>query len=403
MDQRPWWVRPGRGHARTVSHTAVRSLRRGTDDRPFIVFWEVTRACSLSCAHCRADAIPGRHPDELTTDEARRLFDDLAGTDPPHPMLVLTGGDPFERDDLAELVRYGTGRGLHMSLSPSVTPRLTLDRLHELRAAGASAVSLSLDGANPATHDRLRGVEGTHRSTVEAVAAVAEAGLRLQVNTTVHADNVREMPELLAWLIEQQVALWSVFLLVPTGRGVGLQPLTADDTEDLFHWLHEIGELLPVKTTEGPHFRRVAVQRAAAAQEDWALEEAFPPGELRAWLTARTDELIADRTPRRHRRPPLDVNAGRGVLFVDHVGKVRPSGFLPFEVGDVREQPLSAIYRTSPVLERLRDVDSYTGRCARCEFRHVCGGSRSRAFAVSGDLFGDDPACAHVPAVPVAV
>jgi AdoMet-dependent heme synthase len=381
---------------------AVRSLRHGTDDRPFIVFWEVTRACALACAHCRADAIPDRDPRELSAFEARRLIDDLAAYGPPRPILVLTGGDPFERDDLTELVQDATQRELHVSLSPSVTPRLTAARLAALRAAGASAVSLSLDGARPETHDRLRGIDGTCRDTILAAAMVRDAGFRLQINTTVHADNVDELPDLLAWLVHQEVSLWSVFLLVPTGRGTTMRPLDADQTEDLLHWLHEIGDLLPLKTTEAPHFRRVAVQRAAAARDDKPLDEAFPPGELRRRLTERTVALV-DRAPQRHRRPPLDVNAGRGVVFVDHVGRVHPSGFLPLDVGSVRELPLSTIYRTSPVLQRLRDVESYNGRCAFCEYRTVCGGSRSRAYGVSGDPYGDDPACAHIPARPVSL
>lgn len=385
-----------------MHHEAVRSLRHGTDDRPFIVFWEVTRACGLACAHCRADAISHRDPRELSTVEARRLIDDLAAYDAPRPILVLTGGDPFERDDLAELVRYATQRGVHVSLSPSVTPRLTAARLAGLRSAGASAVSLSLDGARPETHDGLRGIDGTHRDTLLAAAMVREAGFRLQINTTVHAGNVDELPDLLAWLVGQDVSLWSVFLLVPTGRGATMRSLEADGTEDLLHWLHQIGDLLPIKTTEAPHFRRVAVQRAAAARDGIPLDEAFPPGELRRSLTERTAALIGDRPSQRRRRPPLDVNAGRGVAFVDHTGRVYPSGFLPLDVGEVRELPLSTIYRTSPVLQRLRDLESYTGRCAYCEYRQVCGGSRSRAYAVSGDPYGDDPACAHVPARPVS-
>lgn len=386
-----------------MAHDAVRTLRRGTDDRPFIVFWEVTRACGLACAHCRAESNPHRDPHELSTAEARALIDDLAAYPAPRPILVLTGGDPFERDDLADLVRYATGNGLHVSLSPSVTPRLTADRLAELREAGASAVSLSLDGARAATHDALRGIDGTHGSTLAAAATVRSAGFRLQVNTTVHAGNVDELPDLLAWLVDQEVSLWSVFLLVPTGRGSSMQPLTADRVEDLLHWLHEVGDLIPVKTTEAPHFRRVAVQRAAAIQSGRDLDEEFPPGELRRRLRDRTATLLAGHARRRHRRPPLDVNAGRGVAFVSHVGRVHPSGFLPLDVGDVREVPLSAIYHSSPVLQRLRNVESYTGRCAICEYRHVCGGSRSRAFAASGDPYGDDPACAHVPSLPVAL
>ena len=169
---------------------------------------------------------------------------------------VLAVNPKVAANSAAELVEYATQRGVHVSLSPSVTPRLTAPRLAELRAAGASAVSLSLDGARPETHDALRGIAGTHRDTLLAADLVRAAGLRLQINTTVHAGNVDELPDLVAWLVGQEVSLWSVFLLVPTGRGTTMHPLDADRTEDLLHWLHEIGDLFPVKTTEAPHFRR---------------------------------------------------------------------------------------------------------------------------------------------------
>ncbi len=196
----------------------IRTLHTDVEERPFIVIWEVTRACELVCAHCRADAQHHRDPLELTTDDGFRLLDDLAAYGPPRPMVVLTGGDPFERPDLEELVEYGTSIGLHVSLSPSVTPLLTPDRLARVRAAGASAVSLSLDGAESATHDGFRGVAGVFDRTLEAASEVRDAGLRLQINTTVTADNVGELPRILDIVTGMDAGLWSVFFLVPTGR-----------------------------------------------------------------------------------------------------------------------------------------------------------------------------------------
>jgi radical SAM protein len=371
---------------------AVRSLHHDVADRPFIVIWEVTRACELACAHCRADAVRRRDPRELTTDEGKRLLDDLAAYGPPRPMIVLTGGDPFERPDLAELVAYGTAAGLSVSLSPSVTPRLTASTLVEMERAGAKAVSLSLDGACAATHDGVRGVDGVFDATLTAARSVRQAGLRLQINTTVSAANVTELPDLLQWVLDADVSLWSVFFLVPTGRGTSLSTLAPDQVEEVLHWLHDIANLVPVKTTEAPHFRRIAQQRAAAGDPDTA----FPVGPLRTELRRRTQAL---RLPEvRRPRPPLDVNAGRGFAFIDHLGTVQPSGFLPVPVGSVREQPLSVIYRDAPVMRQLRDADALHGRCGRCEFRTVCGGSRSQAFAATGDLLGEDPMCAYQPA-----
>lgn len=380
-----------------IAPTGVRMLHQDTGDRPFIIFWEVTRACGLACRHCRANAMPLRDPLELTTQEGFDLIDDIVAYGPPRPILVITGGDPFERDDLCELVTHATSQGLHVALSPSVTPRLTRDRLTALRAAGARALSLSLDGARPETHDRVRGIDGVHHNTLAAAATARELGYRLQINTTVTLDNVGELPDVLAWVIDAAVSLWSVFLLVPTGRGALLAGLDADQVEEVLHWLHDIGELVPVKTTEAPHFRRIAMQRAQVEVGD--LDHAFPVGPLRKQLRERTRALVADSHPHRHRRAPLSVNAGRGVAFVDHHGMIYPSGFLPLEVGSVRDQQLSKWYRESQVLRSLRNPDGFTGKCSVCEFRDVCGGSRSRAYAASGNPLGEDPSCAYVPMI----
>lgn len=374
---------------------AVRTLRHDTADRPFIVIWEVTRACALACLHCRADAIPRRDPRELDTAAGRALLEQVAAFGRPYPLVVLTGGDPFERPDLEELVAHGTALGLSVSVAPSATPRLTDSALHRLAEAGARALSLSLDGATAPTHDAFRGIPGVFTATVEAMAAVRAAGLRLQVNTTVTAGNVHELPDVLRLVLDAGAALWSVFFLVPTGRGDRLEPLGADRTEEVLHWLHDVADVVPVKATEAAHFRRLALQRAGLDD----LDAAFPPGPLRSRLRARTAEVLDGRTVRRRTpRAPMDVGSGRGFVFVDHVGDVHPSGFLPQRAGSVRTAPLDVVYRDSPLLRRLRDADALGGRCGRCEFRDVCGGSRSQAFAVSGDASAEDPTCSWQPA-----
>lgn len=381
--------------ARATAHP-VRWLRQDVAERPYIVIWEVTRACALACSHCRADAVRHRHPLELDTVEGRRLLDDIAGYGPPRPVVVLTGGDPFERPDLADLVAHGTAAGLRVALAPSVTPRLTPAALSELRAAGATAISLSLDGSTAATHDGLRGVPGVFDATLDVAAAVRDLGCRLQINTTVTSGNVGELPAVLRRVVDLGASLWSVFFLVPTGRGRRLRPLTAPQVEEVLHWLHEAAVHAPIKTTEAPHFRRVALQRAAVEDTD----AAFPVGPLRARLREATAAHVGDGTPRRRPRPPMDVNAGRGFAFVDHVGRVQPSGFLPLPAGSVRERPFPDIYRSSPLMRSLRDPDGFGGRCGRCPFRDVCGGSRSHAYAVTGDPLAEDPSCAFEPAGP---
>jgi AdoMet-dependent heme synthase len=374
---------------------AVRLMHHDASERPFIVIWEVTRACQLVCTHCRADAIRTRNPLELTTDEGRRLLDGLASFGPPRPLVVLTGGDPFERPDLPELVAHGTRIGLSMALSPSVTDRLTRSVLVELREAGAKAVSLSLDGATAQTHDAFRGVEGVFDATLDAARNVREVGLRLQINTTVTAGNVLELPRILRSVLDLGADLWSVFFLVPTGRGKDLEPLTAGEEEEVLHWLHDVSTLVAIKTTEAPHYRRVAIQRAGVK----ALDAVFAVGPLRSQLRRDTAVLLTGREPSRPPRPPIDVNSGRGFAFVDHLGVVYPSGFLPIAVGSVRDQSFPEIYRGSELLQELRNPDAFGGRCGQCEFRIVCGGSRSHAFATAGDPLAEDPSCRYQPAL----
>jgi len=374
-------------------------MRHDASERPFIVIWEVTRACQLVCTHCRADAIRTRNPFELTTDEGRHLLDDLASFGTPRPLVVLTGGDPFERPDLPELVAHGTRIGLNMALSPSVTDRLTRSVLEELHEAGAKAVSLSLDGATAHSHDSFRGVEGVFDATLDAARTVTEIGFRLQINTTVTRGNVLELPRMLKHVLGLGASLWSVFFLVPTGRGKDLQPLTAGEAEEVLHWLHDVSDLVAIKTTEAPHYRRIAIQRAGFdAGGVSELDQAFSVGPLRSQLRADTAELLSGQEPRRRRpRPPIDVNSGRGFAFVDHVGVVYPSGFLPTAVGSVRKKSFPEIYRGSELLQSLRNPDTFGGRCGRCEFRSVCGGSRSHAYATTGDPLAEDPSCAYEP------
>jgi radical SAM protein len=368
-------------------------MHHDASERPFIVIWEVTRACQLVCTHCRADAIRTRNSLELTTDEGRRLLDGLASFGPPRPLVVLTGGDPFERPDLPELVAHGTRIGLSMALSPSVTDHLTRSVLVELREAGAKAVSLSLDGATAEGHDAFRGVEGVFDATLDAARTVREVGLRLQINTTVTAGNVLELPRMLRSVLDLGADLWSVFFLVPTGRGKRLEPLTAGEEEEALHWLHDVSRLVAIKTTEAPHYRRVAIQRTGVK----ALDQVFAVGPLRSQLRRDTAELLTGREPSRPPRPPIDVNSGRGFAFVDHVGVVYPSGFLPIAVGSVRDQSFPEIYRGSELLRELRNPDAFGGRCGQCEFRNVCGGSRSHAFATAGDPLAEDPSCLYQP------
>ncbi|WP_397386014.1 radical SAM protein, partial [Prosthecobacter sp.] len=236
----------------------------GFEERPFLVFWEITRACALACRHCRAEAQSHRHPDELNREESSRLIRQLAELNPP--MLILTGGDPLMRTDALDLVREATAAGLHVGLSPSATARLMNADFAEIKAAGVDRISLSLDGASRETHDAFRGVKGTFDRTIAAVHRAHAADLSVQINTTLTRGNLREYEAFKKLMFELKPAMWSVFLLVPTGRA-GIVDLP--DPLDIEHVFQDMASLVgkapfAIKTTEGHHFRRVLIQKHGA-------------------------------------------------------------------------------------------------------------------------------------------
>jgi len=335
-----------------------------TSRRPVVLVWELTQACDLTCDHCRADAQPERHPDELTTHEGKELLEDVRGFGEGQ-LVVLSGGDPLKRDDAVELVEYGDEIGLRVTMTPSGARSLTTRNVRRLADAGLRRMALSIDGASKETHDEFRGEEGSFEETLRAAADAREAGLPLQVNTTVCAETVDELPGIAELVDELDAVLWSVFFLVPVGRGAFLDSVSPKRAERVMEWLHEVSDehSFAVKTTEAPHYRRVGAQRDGGKGAS--------------------------------RRG--GVTAGDGFAFVSHTGEMYPSGFLPLSAGNVREESVVKLYRNAELFERLRDKDALNGKCGACEYRAVCGGSRSRAYATTGDPLGSDPLCAYVP------
>jgi radical SAM protein len=348
---------------------------------PFIVVWETTRACALACVHCRAAAMPHRHPDELTTEEARRLVDRVRAFGDPPPFLVLSGGDPLRRPDIVELTAYGTARGLSVSLTPSGTAAVTEARLRALQEAGLARLAVSLDGATATVHDAFRGVSGSHRHTMRIIERARSLGLALQINTTVCRQTVADLPALATQMEAFGVVLWALFFLIPVGRAGADQALPADEIERVLGWAAELAGRAPfgVKTTEALHYHRVLAQRGAG----------------------RGPTTVA--RPDRIGRAGRAVTDGNGFVFIDHVGAICPSGFLPLPAGNVRRDDLVTVYREHPLFRALRDPARLGGRCGGCEYRERCGGSRARAWAATGDPLAEDPGCAYVPAAPAAV
>jgi radical SAM protein len=357
---------------------------------PFIVIWETTRACALACVHCRAEALPHRDPAELSTEEGHQLIDRVAAFGDSPPVFVLTGGDPLRRPDIVDLVAHARRRGVVVSLTPSGTAAVTEQKLRALRDAGLARLAVSLDAASAEAHDAFRGVRGSHRYTVRILERARSLGLPLQINTTVCRQTVDELPALVPQLEALQPVLWALFFLVPVGRAQASQALDADGIERVLHWAAALAERVRfgIKTTEAPHYLRVAeVRRRAAGGRP----------SIRAGAVSVQPEG-ADRVGRAGRA----VTDGNGVVFVDHQGHICPSGFLPIPVGSVRERDLLAAYRDDPLFRALRDPSRLGGRCGRCEYRDRCGGSRARAYAVTGDPLAEDPGCAYEPGVATA-
>lgn len=360
------------------------------DRRPLLVFWETTRACLLSCRHCRASAQRDPLPGELSSEEGLQLIEDLAGFGSPGPVLILTGGDCFLRPDLEQLVSHARARGLHVALSPSVTRELTAERLSAMRRLGVRTVSLSLDGATPETHDGIRGVPGHFEQTMDAMAMLRGLDFTIQINTTVMARNVEEMADIAAVVRWGGAKIWEVFFLIAVGRGTTSTALDPAACEDVCHFLVDASrrELL-VRTVEAPFFRRVSAQARDG-------REGIPPGPLYHRLVSSLEEQLGPPGPRQV-TPTVATRDGNGVIFVAHDGTILPSGFLPLPLGNVRRDSIVDVYRDHPLLRDIRGA-RFHGRCGACDHRLTCGGSRARAYVATGDALGEDPACAYTPA-----
>lgn len=362
-------------------------------ERPMLVFWETTRACLLACRHCRASATTQAPAGELTTAEGRRLIEQVAGFGRPHPILVLTGGDCLLRPDLFDLTGYATSLGVPVCLSPSVTPLLDGEMIGRIAASGVKAVSVSLDGASAATHDGVRGIPGHFGATAAAIGELVAAGMKVQVNTTVMTGNVAELADVAALVAETGAQMWEVFFLVQVGRGQAAGAISAAEHDAVCHFLFDASRYgFVVRTVEAPFFRRTVLLRRDGCPP--------PDSELYIRLTARLRDRLGPpaRQPSAHTAATRD---GKGIMFVSSTGDVYPAGFLPLSLGNVRGRPLRDIYTGSPLLRDIRAA-RFAGRCGRCGYADLCGGSRARAYAATGDPLGEDPACAYRPHVRMA-
>ena len=344
---------------------------QNSDQAPFLVIWEVTQACDLACAHCRACALPSRHPLELTTGEGFRLLETVKTFG--NPLMVFTGGDPLRRPDLRPLLERSVGLGLRTTVTPSATPLLDAEAIGMFKSAGISRMAVSLDGPDPLSHDGFRRVDESFRRTLFALEEAQRIGLETQVNTTVTRHNRLRLSEIAGIVGRSGARLWSVFFLVTTGRALVQDDLSAEEYEEVFAFLYDLSKTAPfdIKTTEAQHYRRYVAQQRKA-------EGARPTRDAQGAISRAAG-----------------INDGKGFVFISHTGEIYPSGFLPVSAGNVRRDSLVDVYRHSPLFLELRDSDHLGGKCGRCEYRNLCGGSRSRAYALTGDWLAEEQRCVY--------
>lgn len=364
-----------------------------------LVFWETTKACNLTCRHCRA--VPQRKlgPTELTTNQALDLIDEIAKV--AKPVMVLSGGEPLFRPDLFDIAAYGVETGFRMALATNGT--LVDQRVAaKIADAGISRVAISLDGADAPTHDRFRGMAGSHALAIRGVNNLRAEGVSVQINSTIAKHNVAQLPKLLDLALALGADALHLFMLVPVGCGLEIaaaEMLPADEYERVLHWFDEQSKICPIdlKATCAPHYYRIRAQRIEEERRRGDLTSTFIAPGTRA--KAAPSLMPAPGGGHRHGQHLSAMTrgclAGINVCFISNEGRVYPCGYLPVSAGDTRAQHFSEIWSASTVFEQLRNPETYEGKCGDCRYQAICGGCRARAYAATGSFLAEEPFCTY--------
>jgi len=341
---------------------------------PLLIAWEVTRTCNLNCQHCRAGARNKKYPHELTTEQCFRLLDNIAAF--AQPIIILTGGEPMLRNDIYDIARHGSDLHLRMVMAPCGM-LIDDDAAKKMIGSGIQCISISLDGATAKSHDDFRRVPGAFAGAVAATEAAQRNNLPFQINTTITRHNINELPDLMNLAQRLGAITFNPFLLVPTGRGKNLasQEITPQQYEQTLHWLSEQQKKsnMQLRVTCAPHYQRIIRQNRAANNQN-------------------TNSIVS-------KPAPAGCMGGKTFAFISHTGKVQICGFLDIAAGDLTQNNFDFrdIWFNSPVLQQIRNLDNYKGKCSYCEYRHLCGGCRARAYAMTGDYLESEPFCIYQP------
>lgn len=358
-----------------------------------LMFWETTKACNLRCQHCRAVPEAERSRVELTTEESFGLIDQIAEV--ARPVLILSGGEPLYRQDIFDIGAYGRSKGFRMALATNGT---AIDRptAARIRDTGFSRVAISLDGAAAPTHDAFRGIPGSHEKAIDGLRFLREAGVSIQINSTIAKHNVAELPAMLDLALSLGADALHIFMLVPVGCGVSIadrEMLPADEYERVLNWFYDRSKdvTIDLKATCAPHYFRVRAQRIVEERKH---------GDRSTPFVAVGTRLKAAPDPAGGR--PLSAMtrgclAGTAVCFVSNAGDIYPCGYLPVSAGNVRRERFADIWAKSAVFEQLRNPAALTGKCGVCRYEGICGGCRARAYSDRGDYLAEEPFCTYEP------
>ena len=396
-----------------------------TENKPRLIFWEVTKGCNLRCIHCRATATELSSPSDLSTHTALGIIDQIAAA--ANPILVLSGGEPLYRSDIFQLARYATDKGLRVALATNGT-LVTKEVARMIVDSGVKRVSISLDGADSATHDTFRGIPGAFDAAVQGLRNLKALGMSVQINMTIARHNAEQLPDVLRLAKSIGADALHTFLLVPVGCGVDIaaeQMVSPEKYEAMLNWFYDqsLNGEIELKATCAPHYFRVVRQRRAAERRSAgaaAMAAATAVNKTDPSAIGPTEMIMPGGTgislrPQGAGQPighhtghpsghPSDMNAmtkgclaGTGVCFISHEGEVFPCGYLPVIAGDLRKQTFVEIWENAEVFNALRDTGNLKGKCGCCEFRNVCMGCRARAFAATGDYLDEEPFCVYTP------
>lgn len=351
-----------------------------------LVAWEITKSCNLFCAHCRASADNSKY-DELSTGECCELINQILEVG--KPILIITGGEPLVRKDVFEIAKYAVARGLRVVMGTNGT-LITREIASQMKTTAISSVGVSLDFPVAGLQDAFRGKTGAFAAVMAGIGNARQAGLDVQINCTVTKLNTAYLNELLSLALNMGAVAFHPFLLVPTGRGKGLEQveLSPQEYENTLNWIYdkqaELGDRIFFKPTDAPHYMRVVSQRKN--QEN-----------------SRQNNVPSPRTSNtQHHHPANAITrgclAGTGFCFISHQGQVKGCGYLDIEAGDVKKQSFSRIWADSPLFNHLRALSNIKGKCGICEYKRVCGGCRARAYERTGDYLEAEPYCIYEPA-----